>query len=86
MSRLVYFDCASGASGDMILGALVDLGLPLDILRQELAKVPLGGYRLEARQVDRSGLRATKVDVVIDGQLLLSEGTLIAPRAPKAGA
>ena len=67
MSRLVYFDCASGASGDMVLGALVDLGLPLEVLRQELAKVPLGGYRLEARPVDRSGLRATKVDVVIDG-------------------
>lgn len=66
MSRLVYFDCASGASGDMLLGALVDLGLPLDVLRQELAKLPLGGYRLEARPVDRAGLRATKVDVVID--------------------
>jgi uncharacterized protein (TIGR00299 family) protein len=67
VSRLVYFDCASGASGDMLLGALVDLGLPLDVLRAELAKLPLGGYRLEARPVDRSGLRATKVDVVIDG-------------------
>jgi hypothetical protein len=67
VSRLVYFDCASGASGDMLLGALVDLGLPLDVLRHELAKVALGGYRLEARPVDRSGLRATKVDVVIDG-------------------
>ena len=66
MSRLVYFDCASGASGDMLLGALVDLGLPIDSLRQELAKLPLGGYRLEARAVDRSGLRATKVDVIID--------------------
>ena len=40
MSRLVYFDCASGASGDMLLGALVDLGLPIDSLRQELAKLP----------------------------------------------
>jgi uncharacterized protein (TIGR00299 family) protein len=68
VSRLVYFDCASGASGDMLLGALVDLGLPLDVLRQELAKLPLGGYRLEARPVDRSGLRATKVDVLVDGQ------------------
>ena len=68
MSRLVYFDCASGASGDMLLGALVDLGLPIDSLRQELAKLPLGGYRLEARAVDRSGLRATKVDVLIEGQ------------------
>ena len=67
MSRVVYFDCASGASGDMLLGALVDLGLPLEVLRHELAKIPLDGYRLESRQVDRSGLRATKVDVVIDG-------------------
>ena len=68
MSRLVYFDCASGASGDMLLGALLDLGLPLERLREELAKLPLEGYRLEARAVDRSGLRAAKVDVIVDGQ------------------
>jgi uncharacterized protein (TIGR00299 family) protein len=68
VSRLVYFDCASGAAGDMLLGALVDLGLPLDTLRAELRKLPLEGYRLEARKVLRSGLQATKVDVVIDGQ------------------
>jgi uncharacterized protein (TIGR00299 family) protein len=66
VSRLAYFDCASGASGDMILGALVDLGLTLDSLRAELLKLPLGGYRLEARRVHRSGLHATKVDVVIE--------------------
>jgi uncharacterized protein (TIGR00299 family) protein len=66
LSRVAYFDCASGASGDMLLGALVDLGLPLDALRAELAKVPLGGYRLEASRVDRSGLQATKVDVVVE--------------------
>jgi uncharacterized protein (TIGR00299 family) protein len=66
VSRLAYFDCASGASGDMILGALVDLGLPIDVLRAELAKLPLGGYRLESRRVDRSGLQATKVDVVVE--------------------
>ena len=67
MSRLVYFDCASGASGDMLLGALVDIGLPLDTLQAELAKLPLGGYRLESRKVDRAGLQATKVDVVVEG-------------------
>jgi uncharacterized protein (TIGR00299 family) protein len=67
VSRLVYFDCASGASGDMLLGALVDLGLPLDALTAELAKVPLEGYRLESRKVQRSGLQATKVDVLIGG-------------------
>jgi pyridinium-3,5-bisthiocarboxylic acid mononucleotide nickel chelatase len=65
VSRVAYFDCASGASGDMILGALVDLGLPLEALRGELAKLPLTGYRLEARRVDRSGLQATKVDVIV---------------------
>lgn len=65
MTRVVYFDCASGASGDMLLGALVDLGLSLDALRAELAKLPVGGYALESRRVHRAGLHATKVDVVI---------------------
>jgi uncharacterized protein (DUF111 family) len=50
----------------MLLGALVDLGLPFERLRDELAKLPLEGYRLEARRVTRSGLAATKVDVVVE--------------------
>jgi uncharacterized protein (TIGR00299 family) protein len=50
----------------MILGAVVDLGLTLDHLRGELEKLPLGGYRLEAARVSRSGLAATKVDVRVD--------------------
>lgn len=66
MSRLVYFDAASGASGDMLLGAVVDLGLPLETLKGELSKIDLGGYRLEEGTVVRSGLAATKVDVVLD--------------------
>lgn len=66
MSRIAYFDCASGASGDMVLGALVDMGLPLESLRSELLKLPLRGYRLEARRVHRAGLHATKVDVLIE--------------------
>lgn len=67
MSRIAYLDCASGAAGDMLLGALLDIGLPLDVLRGELAKLPLDGYRIEARRVTRSGLAATHVDVVVDG-------------------
>ena len=66
MSRIVYFDCASGASGDMLLGAVVDLGLPIEQLREELSKLPLSGYQLEAQRVTRSGLVATKVDVVVE--------------------
>jgi len=50
----------------MILGALVDLGLSLKSLRSELAKLPLGGYRIEAHRVNRSGLQATKVDVIVE--------------------
>jgi uncharacterized protein (DUF111 family) len=66
MTRLVYFDCASGASGDMLLGALVDLGLPVERLRAELARVPLAGYGVEAHRVHRAGLHATKVEVRLD--------------------
>jgi len=66
VSRLVYFDGSSGASGDMILGAVVDLGLSLDELRSELERLPLAGYRLEAARVSRAGLAATKVDVRVD--------------------
>ena len=64
--RLVYFDCASGASGDMLLGAVVDLGLPIEQLREELAKLALPGYRLESARVQRGGLAATKVDVIAE--------------------
>src|SRR5439155_1292832 len=66
VSRIAYLDCSSGASGDMLLGALVDLGLSVDALRGELAKLALPGYRIETRKVHRSGLHATKVDVVTE--------------------
>ena len=64
--RIVYFDCASGASGDMLLGAVVDLGLPIEELRAELAKLGVEGWRIEAARVNRSGLASTKVDVVAE--------------------
>jgi uncharacterized protein (TIGR00299 family) protein len=66
MTRIAYLDATAGASGDMLLGALLDLGLPLDALRSELAKLPFQGYRLEARAVQRAGLRATKLDVIVE--------------------
>jgi uncharacterized protein (TIGR00299 family) protein len=63
--RLAYFDCPSGASGDMILGALVDAGAPFEALTRELAGLGVTGYRLERREVVKAGFRATKVDVVL---------------------
>ena len=64
--RIVYFDCASGASGDMLLGAVVDLGLPIEQLRDDLGRLGVEGWRIESRTVNRSGLAATKVDVVAE--------------------
>lgn len=61
----LHFDCFSGVSGDMLLGALVDVGLPLPELTRGLKAVKLGGYALRAAPVKRGGLPATKVDVVI---------------------
>ena len=51
----------------MILGALVDAGVPLESLRTELTKLPLQGYRLSAREVKKGAFRAIKVDVEVDG-------------------
>jgi pyridinium-3,5-bisthiocarboxylic acid mononucleotide nickel chelatase len=66
MARILYFDCASGASGDMLLGALLDLGLPLEALEAQLRSLPVEGYRLDSRRVKRGGISATKLDVVVD--------------------
>lgn len=67
MGRLAYLDCFAGVSGDMILGALLDAGAPLAALREELSRLPLSGYRLEAAQVRRVGLAATQATVVVEG-------------------
>ncbi len=68
MAKVAYLECSSGASGDMILAALVDAGLPLAALRRELARLPLHGYRLYARRVRRAGLAATQVRVATGGR------------------
>ena len=64
--RVVYFDCPSGAAGDMIMGALVDAGVSPDALRAELGKLRLAGWDLLVRQVQKGAFRATKVDVEVD--------------------
>ncbi len=63
--KTAYFDCFSGISGDMCLGALVDAGVTLDDLRRELRKVPVEGYSLASKEVRRAGLKALKVDVKV---------------------
>jgi uncharacterized protein (TIGR00299 family) protein len=62
--RIAYLDCFSGISGNMVLGALVDLGLDLEKARAELGRLPLSGYGIEVSKVTKRGIRATYVDVV----------------------
>lgn len=66
--RIAYFDCPSGAAGDMIMAALVDAGASLEGLRAELAKLQLPGWQLAARPVRRGAFRALKIDVEVDAR------------------
>jgi len=68
MSRntILWIDAGQGGSGDMMLGALVDLGVPLDVIRGAVNALPIDGWQLEAHSMNRCGLAATKVDVQVD--------------------
>ncbi|MBF0633557.1 MAG: nickel pincer cofactor biosynthesis protein LarC [Nitrospinae bacterium] len=64
--KIAYFDCFSGISGDMTLGAFVDAGLSFDLLKSEIAKTGLQGYGITAGKVKKNGFIATKIDVAVD--------------------
>ncbi len=67
--KIAYFDCIAGASGDMILGALIDSGLPLETLRPHLIALKLEQeFEIQARRVTKNGFQATKVDVILSPQ------------------
>jgi len=66
--KTLYFDCFSGISGDMTIGALLDLGLDFDYLKSELKKLAVDGYELGASRVTRSNLSAMKFDVLMGGR------------------
>ena len=68
--KIAYFDAFSGISGDMTVGALLHLGVPLDGLQHELAKLPLSGYRLSQSIRHLSEIRATKFDVEVTEPLV----------------
>ncbi|HSG99199.1 MAG TPA: nickel pincer cofactor biosynthesis protein LarC [candidate division Zixibacteria bacterium] len=65
MSRRLHLECHSGVSGDMLLGALVDLGCPLNRLNDAISALKIDGLSLSAGAVVKSGITATKVDVTI---------------------
>jgi pyridinium-3,5-bisthiocarboxylic acid mononucleotide nickel chelatase len=63
--KIAYFDLIGGASGDMLLGALLDAGLELTALQAALADLNLPGYSLSCRKVSKQGFGATKLDVEV---------------------
>lgn len=67
--KIAYFDCIAGASGDMLLGALMDAGLSADALKEQLARLHLQGFSLDCRQVNKNGFKATQVDVHVHDEI-----------------
>jgi uncharacterized protein (TIGR00299 family) protein len=64
--KIAYFDCFSGASGDMILGALLDAGLPLEHLKQELAKLGLSHYSVNKTAVVKNGISGSQALIRVE--------------------
>ena len=65
--RIAYLDCFSGISGDMFLGALLDAGVPFELFQKTVAGLNIGAT-LELSRVDRAGISATKLDVIVNGE------------------
>lgn len=76
MPRIAYFDCFSGCSGDMVLGALLDAGLDRKSLISGLSSLDLKGYQISVDKVKRSALAATKFNVEIDRSVRQPEHSL----------
>jgi len=64
--KIAYFDCFSGISGNMIIGALIDAGLDPAILEAELKKLPVAGYSLSVKKVLKNGISGTHFSVITD--------------------
>ena len=66
--KIAYFDCFSGVSGDMILGALIDAGLDIRELESELGMLKMSGYKIKAEKTARKGISGTKFSVDVTEQ------------------
>jgi len=66
LMNIAYFDCFSGISGDMILGAFIDLGIDLDKLTSQLSKMKLGGYHISVSREKRGALSGTRLNIIVE--------------------
>ncbi len=64
--KIAYFDCFAGISGDMILGAFIDLGVPAEFVEENIRKIPLEPFRLEINTAARMGIHGRQVKVVVE--------------------
>ena len=67
MERILYFDCFAGISGDMSIGALIDLGLDPSAVLEEIKKLGVKGYDIEIKKTNRFSIRGTDVKVTLNG-------------------
>ncbi len=66
--KILYYDCFAGISGDMNLGAMLDLGVDQKYLVKELGKLPIDSYKIKVGKDKRGGITGTKVDVIVTPQ------------------
>jgi uncharacterized protein (TIGR00299 family) protein len=66
--RIGYLECFAGISGDMLMGALVDAGAPIEVLQRTAASLALGA-ELRVTRVSRSGIQSTKIDVMVNDKV-----------------
>lgn len=66
--RILYYDCFAGISGDMNLGAMIDLGVDVDYLKNELAKLNIKGFHLEIEKAQRRGISGTLATIIVENQ------------------
>ena len=64
-NQIAYFDCPSGISGNMVLGALIDAGLSIKYLKKELAKLKLSGYMIKTSKAKKGSLVGTHLEVIL---------------------
>jgi len=64
--NIAYFDCFSGIAGDMILGAVIDLGVDIEFLKKEIEKLDISGYIIDVKKVEKNNITASDVYVTIN--------------------
>nr|WP_211205039.1 nickel pincer cofactor biosynthesis protein LarC [Halobacteroides halobius] len=66
MDKVLYFDCLAGVSGDMTIGALLDLGVDKEVFKEELAKLDIDGYKLKIEEEQEKGITGTDFKVSLE--------------------